>query len=592
MIIKKTKIFLKTFLTCYKEHKLAITILAILGFIGAVLEGVGINALIPLFSFIVDGGNGDDFISQFIEKFFLFFNIDFRLKYLLIFIGLLFVFKFLFLILIGYIRTRITTNYEEYTRKKMFRNFFYTNWPYLLRQKIGYLQTVLMINIENSASVLSCTSSLIVLLVNILVYAIIAININFRITLYTIGLSGFIFFIFFPFIRKLRSLSYGLENINRRIGHHINENILGIKTIKAMSAVEQVIKDASKNFQDLRIIKIKTQLINSLVVSILQPISIIFILIMFAISYKTSDFSLISFAVVVYLVKLIFSNAQSLQKIVLAFNASIPYFKSISDYAIQFEKNKEDDAGVRKFKFNNNLEFNNVHFSYGNKRNVLEGVNFKIKRGEMVGMIGSSGAGKTTVVDLILRLFNPTKGKILLDEKDINKINLEEWRKNIGYVSQDIFLMNNTIESNIKFYNSSITDKDMINAAKMANIYDFIKKSSAGFSTIIGERGIQLSAGQRQRVVIARVLAKKPKILILDEATSALDNESEDKIQKVIEKLKGKVTVFVIAHRLSTVIDTDRLLVLENGKIIEQGRPQDLLEDKKTYFYKMYNIRK
>ena len=592
MIIKKTKIFLKTFSACYKEHKLAITILAILGFIGAVLEGVGINALIPLFSFIVDGGNGDDFISQFIEKIFLFFNIDFKLKYLLIFIGLLFVFKFLFLILIGYIRARITANYEEYTRKKMFRNFFYTNWPYLLRQKIGYLQTVLMINIENSASVLSCTSGLVVLLINILVYAIIAININFRITLYTIGLSGFIFFIFFPFIRKLRNLSYMLENINRRIGHHINENILGIKTIKAMSAVERVIKDAGKNFQDLRIIKIKAQLINSLVVSILQPISIIFILIMFAISYKTSDFSLISFAVVVYLVKLIFSNAQSLQKIVLAFNASIPYFKSISDYAIQFEKNKEDDAGVRKFKFNNNLEFNNVHFSYGNKRNVLEGVNFKIKRGEMVGMIGSSGAGKTTVVDLILRLFNPTKGKILLDEKDINKINLEEWRKNIGYVSQDIFLMNNTIESNIKFYNSSITDKDMINAAKMANIYDFIKKSSAGFSTIIGERGIQLSAGQRQRVVIARVLAKKPKILILDEATSALDNESEDKIQKVIEKLKGKVTVFVIAHRLSTVIDTDRLLVLENGKIIEQGRPQDLLEDKKTYFYKMYNIRK
>ena len=592
MIIKKTKIFLKTFLTCYKEHKLAITILAILGFIGAVLEGVGINALIPLFSFIVDGGNGDDFISQFIEKFFLFFNIDFRLKYLLIFIGLLFIFKFLFLILIGYIRARITANYEEYTRNKMFSDFFYTNWPYLLRQKIGYLQTVLMINIENSASVLSCTSSLIVLSVNILVYAIIAININFRITLYTIGLSGFIFFIFFPFIRKLRSLSYMLESINRRIGHHINENILGIKTIKAMSAVEQVIKDASKNFQDLRIIKIKTQLINSLVVSILQPISIIFILIMFAISYKTSDFSLISFAVVIYLVKLIFSNMQSLQKIVLAFNSSIPYFKSISDYAIQFEKNKEDDAGVRKFKFNNNLEFNNVHFSYDDERNILEGVNFKIKRGEMVGMIGSSGAGKTTVVDLILRLFNPTKGKILLDEKDINKINLEEWRKNIGYVSQDIFLMNNTIESNIKFYNSSITDKDMINAAKMANIYDFIKKSSAGFSTIIGERGIQLSAGQRQRVVIARVLAKKPKILILDEATSALDNESEDKIQKVIEKLKGKVTVFVIAHRLSTVIDTDRLLVLENGKIIEQGRPQDLLEDKKTYFYKMYNIRK
>jgi len=219
-------------------------------------------------------------------------------------------------------------------------------------------------------------------------------------------------------------------------------------------------------------------------------------------------------------------------------------------------------------------------------------MSFSIERGEMIGLIGFSGAGKTTIVDLFLRLFQPSKGKILIDDVNIEDISMEQWRRNIGYISQDMFLKNGTIAENIKFYDEKITDGDMEEAAKMANIYEFIQTLPDKFSTLIGERGVLLSAGQRQRVVIARVLAKKPKILVMDEATSALDNESEIQIQKIIENLKGKITVLVIAHRLSTIINSDRLLVLENGKIIEQGRPQDLLEDKKTYFYKVYNIRK
>jgi len=220
----------------------------------------------------------------------------------------------------------------------------------------------------------------------------------------------------------------------------------------------------------------------------------------------------------------------------------------------------------------------------------LNGVNFFIARGEMIGLIGPSGAGKTTIVDLILRLLDPTSGKILLDGKNINNIKTGDWRKNIGYVSQDIFLKNDTIANNIRFYDKSITDEVMIMAAKMANIDDFIQSYPNKYETVIGERGLYISAGQRQRIVIARVLAKQPKILILDEATSSLDNESEKQIQQVIENLKNKVTVFLIAHRLSTVTNCTKLLVLQGGKIIEEGTPQNLLADKESYFYKVNNI--
>ena len=222
----------------------------------------------------------------------------------------------------------------------------------------------------------------------------------------------------------------------------------------------------------------------------------------------------------------------------------------------------------------------------------MSNVNFSLKKGEMVGLIGPSGAGKTTIVDLILRLFDPTEGKILIDGDDIKNLDIKDWRKNIGYVSQDIFLQNDTISNNIKFYNDDISEQDIIEGAKMANIYDFINNLPNKFQTIIGERGVLLSGGQRQRIIIARILARKPKLLILDEATSALDNESEIQVQKVIENLKGKITALVIAHRLSTIINSDRLLVIDKGKIVEQGKPQELLEDKESYFYKVYNIRK
>ena len=209
----------------------------------------------------------------------------------------------------------------------------------------------------------------------------------------------------------------------------------------------------------------------------------------------------------------------------------------------------------------------------------------------MVGLVGPSGAGKTTLVDLLLRLLTPQAGQIVIDNIDVTAIGIQQWRSNIGYVSQDIFLINDTIKNNITFYSSSVTDAAVAAAAKMANIDEFIMQQKDGFDTVVGERGLQLSAGQRQRISLARTLARQPKILILDEATSALDNESEVLIQKAIENLKGKITVIAIAHRLSTIMNSDRVMVLEDGTISESGSPANLLKNRQSYFYKMHALR-
>ena len=287
-----------------------------------------------------------------------------------------------------------------------------------------------------------------------------------------------------------------------------------------------------------------------------------------------------------------FSFIQSSQAKISKINQNIPYLTSVINCQTEVKKRLEKAAGDKNFKFDSLLEFKNIDFSYDDSgEKVLNDLNLMIKKGETVGLIGHSGSGKTTIVDLLLRFFNPVAGSIAADGVDISEINLKQWRKNIGYVSQDIFLLNDTIANNIRFYDESISGGDILKAAKLANIYDFIIQQPEKFDTLVGERGLKLSAGQRQRIVLARALSRNPKLLVLDEATSALDNESEVAIKHALDGLKGKVTMLIVAHRLSTIEDSDKLVVLEGGRIIEEGRPQDLLENKNSYFYKMYNIR-
>lgn len=596
MLLKKE---LKRLFQIYKlskqafgEYKLQIFVLTLLGFISGILGGVGINAVIPMFSFFAgQKSEATDFISAYIEKFFLFLNVDFTLKYLLIFIVCVFILKAIVLMIFSYINVRITSGYEEKTRSKLFKATLAAEWPYLLEQKLGHLEVILRTNVENSKSLFVQISNLIMTLTSLAAYTMVAVNISLYITLITFALGGTLFFLFKPFIFRVRKISYEQEEINRQASHFINETILGLKTVKIMSINDKIIRVGKEYFNKMKRMIIRSYIYSIFTSSLMEPISIIFIAIIFAFSFKTPNFNFAALIAVVYLAKQIFIYITNLHQQFLAMNATAPFLKKVLDYEKQIFTSAENNSGQRRFKFDDKLEFKKVSFFYSEKQEILSDVSFEVKKGEIAGLIGPSGAGKTTIVDLILRLFNPTSGEILLDNKPIAEIDLEDWRKNIGYVSQDIFLMNDTIANNIKFYDDAIGKKEIEEATKMANIYEFIMSCPNGFETVVGERGVLLSGGQRQRLIIARVLARKPQLLILDEATSALDNESEVKIQQVINGLKNKVTVLAIAHRLSTVVNSDKLIALENGQITGDGRPEELLKDKKSYFSKVYNLR-
>ena len=250
----------------------------------------------------------------------------------------------------------------------------------------------------------------------------------------------------------------------------------------------------------------------------------------------------------------------------------------------------DDPKSKQNIGFKNQIEFNKVYFQYENSKvNSLINFSVNIKKGEVIALVGGSGAGKTTVADLIPRFYDVSKGSIMIDNIDIKNISLNNLRKIMGIVTQDTILFNDTIKHNICYGSPNAKLADIKFAAEAANAMEFINELPQQFETIIGEKGTRLSGGQRQRISIARAILKNPDILILDEATSALDTESERKVQNAIDNLVKHRTVIVIAHRLSTITKADKIIVLEKGKIIEVGNHTELLS-KNGEYSKLYNI--
>ena len=244
---------------------------------------------------------------------------------------------------------------------------------------------------------------------------------------------------------------------------------------------------------------------------------------------------------------------------------------------------KEDPCAVELLCARGNISFKEVCFSYNENSTVLENINLEIKSGEHFALVGSSGGGKTTICNLLPRFYEATGGKILLDGIELNKIKLENLRKQIGIVQQDVFLFAGTIKENIMYGNPNATDEEIINAAKRAEIHEDIMKMPEGYDSLVGERGLKLSGGQKQRVSIARCFLKNPPILILDEATSALDTATEQKIQKAFDSLSKGRTTLVIAHRLSTIRNADKIAVINDKTIAECGTHDELLSKNGIY---------
>lgn len=296
-----------------------------------------------------------------------------------------------------------------------------------------------------------------------------------------------------------------------------------------------------------------------------------------------TDLSVGDITVIVTLLNRLYRPVDQLFGIQVDIVRSMALFVRIFEYYDMPIDIKSPDNPVTPKSCTGEVEFCNVRFSYNTEKEILKGISFKIRPGKTVAVVGASGAGKSTIASLIPRLYDVTDGEVRFDGVDVRKLDLEFLRRNIGMVTQESYLFNASVRENLLIAKSDATDDDIISACKDANIHDFIMTLPDGYDTLVGNRGFKLSGGEKQRVSIARAILKDPKLLILDEATSSLDSISEFAIQQALEPLLKNRTSLVIAHRLSTVMAADEIIVLKDGEITERGKHSELVNRNGTY---------
>lgn len=364
------------------------------------------------------------------------------------------------------------------------------------------------------------------------------------------------------------------------------ELVRGARDIKMLYAKEsfmknldeKIINQNEKNFE-MRNIDMKYNLLIGYIKSIFE-----FITVLLLIYLITNNVFAVAVGIALYNYKnIVLTNFMDIVSELLE---ECKNFNISSERVFSIINNKEfskEEFGSNKIdKIDGNFEFKNVSFGY-NESLVLNGLDFKIESGTTVGIVGKSGSGKTTIFNLLCKLYNISNGEILIDGNNINDLDEESIRGNITIISQNPYIFNMSIKDNLKLVKNNVTDEEIKEACILACLDDYIESLPNKYDTIVGEGGVNLSGGQRQRLAIARALVQKTKIILFDEATSALDNETQSKIQLAIDNLKDDYTILIIAHRLSTIVNCDKILVIEDGKISASGTHNELLKNNKYY---------
>jgi subfamily B ATP-binding cassette protein MsbA len=579
----------------------------------SIFSGVSIYLAIPLLETLFSQdyisalnklGSSSGFLSDLKNTFF-----SFLLRYVfsgthseaLIKICLVIVVAFFFKNISGYLQAYFMAYVEQGLvkdiRNEVYRHLHTLSLGYFTSERTGNLisritNDVNIINTGISATFLNLVREPLL----IVVFLMIAISINWRLTLISLLVLPFALY----FISKLGLRLHKESRISQErmadITSVLQETISGVKVVKAFGMEEF----ENKKFQTQTWRYFKSLLKITRIRNLASPI--------------TEFLSVVAGVVIIWyggmqVLELGTMRASEFLTFLIAIFQIMPPVKELTSVNNRIQEStsaakrvfeildiepdiKEAPNAIELKEFKDEIVFENVWFSYNGTKNgdfILKGINLKVKKGEILAIVGPSGAGKSTLVDLIPRFYDPTEGRILIDGIDLRMIKIKSLRDKIGIVTQETILFNDTIRNNIAYGLEDCPIDKIIEAAKAANAHDFIMQLPNGYDTVIGERGMKLSGGQRQRISIARALLKNPPILILDEATSNLDAESEILVQEAIERLMQNRTVFVIAHRLSTIRNADRIIVIDNGRIVQEGKHEELIHQDGLY-KKLYEM--
>ena len=491
----------------------------------------------------------------------------------------------------SYLAEALTAVYRESAvallRYKLYAKYIHAPITFFDNEKLGTLSNtlteVISINILIAFS-LALATNIIVLTAYLVTMVLVSWQLTLLITLLIggvgVGLS--------TLLNRVKSFSQGIVDTRENLNVRILDTLSGIRVVKSYATEEFELDrfaQVSDAVKDISIaVEKKVRLLEPMTEFLTMAVALLILVISYGLLISKgllSTSELMAFMLV--LIKIVPVS----KRINSARGAINQYFPSVNTVAEGICAAKSDPiaSGTRQFaRLNQGIRFRNVSFAYNDRATVLQDFNLEIPCGKTVALVGSSGAGKTTVAALLPRFYDVTGGTILVDGHDIRDYDLASLRQKIGTVSQDIYIFNAPLRDNIAYGLAGVSEEAIVEAARLANADEFIQQLPLGYDTLVGDRGVQLSGGQRQRISIARAILRDPDILILDEATSALDSHSERLVQEALERLSQNRTVIVIAHRLSTVRNADCIVVMQQGRIIEMGDHHQLLNNRGTYW--------
>ena len=487
---------------------------------------------------------------------------------------------------LGPVYAKLTdASFADRMRKTMFEQLISLSLGYYSQTRSGDLVNSLNSEIATIQRGFGSASAFAIRGSTLIVYIVAMFLISWQLSIISLMLFGMLSVMISSFVVRVREASFPVS----QTGADFTSS--GIELISAMRTIQT---SSTQDFERVRFYNVSEKVKNALyklnkAVDIIRPLAeaisttilicvIVFAFNFFVASGQLQTASLLTFMFVLFRMMPLIEQVNGLRVELGSYGGSIAKIKEILTTE---DKIYLKDGELEFTNLENSIDFFSVDFSYNALDNpVLHDINLSIKRGQTTALVGTSGAGKTTLADLIPRLYDPTNGVILIDGIDLRDLKISSLRRRMAIVSQSTFIFNASVRYNIAYGVDDIDDELVIKVAQQANALDFILDMPQGFDTVLGDRGVRLSGGQCQRIAIARALLRKPDILILDEATSALDSVTERLIQESLDRLSKGCTVIAIAHRLSTIVRADKVVVLEKGRIVEQGKYQELIERK------------
>lgn len=419
----------------------------------------------------------------------------------------------------------------------------------------------------------------------------IAVWLSLPVTVFVLLVGSAFAILFRRLIKVSRQHGDEMIRINRAMYSELFSQLRSVKEVRSYGVQQEhaaFFREISQSFKAAKLQYMRRQALPQMFYSIAAAGMIAVIFLVCVSGYRMDAARLM---VLVYVFTRLWPLFSGVVNKLTVIQTTIPAYEKLSEAMKNLEMEDTSGKSAQRLPFENAIEFRNVRFTYqGSEEPVLKDVSFLLKKGSITALMGRSGAGKTTIADLLLGLLEPDSGEILIDGTALTQDNLPGWRKALGYIPQEPLILNASVRENLRRFHPDATQEQMIDALNKAKVWTVVESLPLGLDTVLGDGGIRLSGGERQRIVLARVLLGEPRLIVMDEATSAMDYESEAAVRAAIRDLQGQVTVLVIAHRLATLRTAQRALVLENGSITENGTLQELASDPNGYLGRLMYI--